>query len=156
MKIELIENLIAWLERQNAEWRDTLCFQILYMAPGADTKNGGLDKSRFEQLGEYMRHSQNQSEGFGKLLYLLGALDYNMNDWDDVDAHIDNQLDLKSMIITADNEGDDAPDLKKLFKSGNQRFEIRKQIKADWQNYKANHFTMEIIQEAHRQSLLNR
>ncbi|GEM65269.1 hypothetical protein SF1_32510 [Sphingobacterium faecium NBRC 15299] len=149
----IIEDLTEWLKCQNVGWRDTALYQVLYLDPSFDiTKYNDI----FEDFKKYFNCESETSKKIGKLIYLIGAIDFAVRDWDSIDNLIDSQNIMQSTIDSGESEGRNMVNLKNLHSLGNERFEERKEFKNNWCDYRDSNLNFDILAQALRLSYLDK
>lgn len=143
--MEILENFFNWIIIQN-RWKESVIFNILYMAPDFDTTNLDME-DQVSNLDKYIHSDSRPINCIGKIIYITNAIDFNIEDYDNVDSLIDSQNTLKSAIESGESKGHPMHSLKKLYADGAERFEEKKDFKNSWIEFKEDNLNAEILNE---------
>jgi len=127
-----IEKFLEWFNLQDIPTRDTVAFEVLYMAPDFDlAQQKGLTNTA-EIFKQYLSKENTAAKIVGKLLYVKSAIDFNVTKFDSIDDLIDSQNMHQNIIQKGETEGKDMDFLKKLHSEGSDRYALRKSFKENW------------------------
>lgn len=152
----IIENLLEWLESQDTNWRDTVLFEVLMLAPDYDLTKFNYTTDHFLSFREYINNDPNGTKKIGKLIYIINAIDFTVLNYGEIDTLIDSQNLLKNIIVEGESEGKDMDYLKKIKMKGPENFEAKKEFKNNWIEYRDENLQFEILNKILEDSLLDR
>lgn len=153
--MDITENFLDWFKNQDSGWRDTIAFEILFLAPNYDISNNeSLDT--FVNFTNYIKNDLESTKKIGKLIYIINAIDFIVNDYDNIDTLIDGQNIIKRVIEEGELNGKNMNYMKNIHSQGNQKFEERKEFKQNWIEYRDANLSFEILDTVLKKCLLDK